>query len=55
MLLIESKNHHISLAQCPKTRKCMCVFVKESTLWKPLCVSNTSFVDTDDFMKEMHR
>ena len=27
----------------------------ESTLWKPLCVSNNSFVDIDDFMKEMHR
>jgi hypothetical protein len=33
----------------------MRVFVKENTLWKPLCVSNTSFVDTDEFMKEMHR
>ena len=33
----------------------MRVFVKENTLWKPLCVSNTSFVDTDEFLKEMHR
>jgi hypothetical protein len=33
----------------------MRVFVKENTLWKPLCVSNTSFVNTDEFMKEMHR
>jgi len=33
----------------------MRVFVKDNMLWKPLGVSNTSFVYTDEFMKEMHR
>ena len=33
----------------------MRVFVKDQALWKPLFASDTSFVDTEAFMREMHR
>jgi len=33
----------------------MRVFVKDDALWKPLFASESYFVDTETFMREMHR